>query len=315
MLDLGVNPDNIIYANPTKPLAHIRYAASKGVRMMTFDNAEELDKIKEGHPTAQMVLRVLADDSKSVCQFGKKFGVHPSFTASLLARAKELGIDVIGVSFHVGSGCFDPESFADAVRRAHLVIQEGIDLGFDMRLLDLGGGFPGLDNVDGAPFNDVAAAIRGALAELPASVRVIGEPGRFFAAPTFTLAVHVTSRRTTLSKNEEGETVKRFMYYVNDGVYGSFNCILFDHANPKAYVLRHGGRFLVNEAVDAALHGCSIWGPTCDSMDLIVRETDLPELSVGDWLYYPNMGAYTLTASSTFNGFPRPEVRYIALKD
>lgn len=97
VLDLGVDPSRIIYANPCKQASHIRYAADRGVRMMTFDNAEELHKCKKHHPNAQLVLRILTDDSRSVCRFGTKFGAALGITRGLLALAKELELDVIGV--------------------------------------------------------------------------------------------------------------------------------------------------------------------------------------------------------------------------
>lgn len=97
VLDLDVDPSRIIYANPCKQASFIRFAASKNVEMMTFDNAEELYKIKDLYPNAKLVIRILADDSKSLCKLGLKFGASLSCTASLLKTARELGLDVIGV--------------------------------------------------------------------------------------------------------------------------------------------------------------------------------------------------------------------------
>ena len=88
-----------------------------------------------------------------------------------------------------------------------------------------------------------------------------------------------------------------FKYYVNDGVYGSFNCVIFDHTTPqpKTVCLKNTQHFK-----------CSVWGPTCDGLDLIVDDRVLPEVNIGDWLFFEDMGAYTMSASSTFNGFPKP---------
>eukprot|EP00624_Nannochloropsis_granulata_P006565 evm.model.NODE_49373_length_27502_cov_28.034180.4 len=105
---------------------------------------------------------------------------------------------------------------------------------------------------------------------------------------------------------------KSFMYYVNDGVYGSFNCLLFDHAQAFPKVLAAKSRAVRHkESVWLGdWYECSVWGPTCDSMDCISKKTLLPELAIGDWLYFEEMGAYTLAAASRFNGFELSTVFY-----
>lgn len=98
-LDAGISPSKIIFANPCKQISHIRFAASKGVMMMTFDNEDELYKVKEHHPHAKMVLRILTDDSKSICRFGIKFGASLDVVPNLLNVAKEIGVDVVGIRY------------------------------------------------------------------------------------------------------------------------------------------------------------------------------------------------------------------------
>jgi len=256
MLDLGVSPSNIIYANPCKPPAHIRYARDVGVHTMTFDNADELYKVHAINPHAKMVLRILTDDSHSVCQFGVKFGAHLSVTQSLLETAKKLGLEVVGVSFHVGSGCMDPMAYDDAVRRAKIVFDQGEAMGFNMTLLDVGGGFPGTEKEAGSgyfgadhgsiTFEEIAPVLNKALDTYfpEPHVKVIGEPGRYFAAPVFTLVTCITSRRVTRGN---GDNNKSIMYYTNDGVYGSFNCLMFDHAVAKPLVLTRNNQMVSTE--------------------------------------------------------------------
>ncbi|KAJ1926844.1 Ornithine decarboxylase [Tieghemiomyces parasiticus] len=327
--------DNIVYANPCKQASHLRYSAAHGVAMMTFDNYDELVKIRRLHPRARLILRVLADDSKSVCQLGMKFGVPPHATASLLRQARELGLDVAGVSFHVGSGCRDAATFRDAVQRAHVVFQEGRALGYDMHVLDIGGGFPGWDGESDVTFIEAATVLRKALDEYfpsDAGVRIIGEPGRFFAAAAFSLAVNVIARREISGGSPAPDAPVEHSYYVNDGVYGSFNCIMFDHAvvTPEV-MIRQGtyypsgrdshrgspvleGSLVSSGTIDSAaadrLRPCKVWGPTCDGIDCINESARLPTLEVGDWLVYHNMGAYTICAASQFNGFQIPRVIY-----
>jgi ornithine decarboxylase len=103
-----------------------------------------------------------------------------------------------------------------------------------------------------------------------------------------------------------------YHYYLNDGVYGSFNCIIFDHYSPTPLVLTRKGSVYTAEHDAAAVRTtASLWGPTCDSMDCVVKEVALPELSVGDWLCFEGMGAYTSAAASNFNGLYSTRTVYI----
>ncbi|XP_055087072.1 ornithine decarboxylase isoform X2 [Periophthalmus magnuspinnatus] len=308
---LGVDPGRIIYANPCKQVSQIKYASAHGVRMMTFDSEVELMKVARYHDNAKLVLRIATDDSKAVCRLSVKFGAPLKACRGLLEKAKELGLDVIGVSFHVGSGCTDPLTYSQAISDARYVFDMGNELGFTMDLLDIGGGFPGSDDVD-LKFEEITAVINPALDKyfpVDHKLKIIAEPGRFYVASAYTLVVNIIAKKVILDddnasdEEDEGTTDRTIMYYVNDGVYGSFNCILFDHA--------HCLPSLHKPKPDEPLYPCSIWGPTCDGLDRIVEQCTLPDLQVGDWLVFENMGAYTVAASSTFNGFQRPDIHYV----
>ncbi|KAK1333290.1 hypothetical protein QTO34_006831 [Cnephaeus nilssonii] len=306
---LGVPPERIIYANPCKQVSQIKYAASNGVQMMTFDSEVELMKVARAHPKAKLVLRIATDDSKAVCRLSVKFGATLKTSRLLLERAKELNIDVIGVSFHVGSGCTDPETFVQAISDARCVFDMGAEVGFNMYLLDIG-------------VNIIAKKL--VLKEQT------GSDGRCKAE----LIAHGSgswykrwSLRLMCFLDEDESSEKTFMYYVNDGVYGSFNCILYDHAHVKpllqkvpplsvlcvrsAYCVREGRRLVMRPKPDEKYYSSSIWGPTCDGLDRIVERCGLPEMHVGDWMLFENMGAYTVAAASTFNGFQRPTIYYV----
>jgi len=290
VLGSGIAASRIIYANPTKMKSHIEYAKSSGVDLMTFDNTHELIKISECYPGARLLLRIITDDSNSICRFSTKFGAPLNDCPKLLALAKELNLNVVGISFHVGSGCMSSASFTAAIRSAHGIFKLAEDYGFKFSMLDLGGGWPGT-NSDKISFPEIANAIRPVIDQLfPMNVEVIAEPGRFFVSESHYLAVNVFAKRT-MGTDEE----KNFLYYVNDGVYQSFNCILFDHYSPTPLVLVPGSR--------SQHFRCTIFGPTCDSMDCIAKDVLMPELEVGEWLYFENMGAYTVAAASPFNGF------------
>ncbi|KAG1404489.1 hypothetical protein G6F60_004294 [Rhizopus arrhizus] len=309
VLDTGVEPSRIIYANPCKQASFIRYAAQQNVSRMTFDNAEELYKIKKLYPDAELVLRILTDDSNSLCQLGLKFGAPLDTVESLLKTAKELDLNVIGVSFHVGSGCLDASAFGDALLRARRVFDQGEQMGFNFTLLDVGGGFPGNDVKDGITFEKIAAILGPMVDTLfPPEIRVIAEPGRYYVASAFTICANVIGRRTIAPKSEQER--QQFMYYINDGMYGSFNCILFDHQVVYPKVLVKNENFIYGQQIQEELFECSVWGPTCDSIDCLNKSTMLPMLEAGDWIYYENMGAYTICAASQFNGFRKSDVIY-----
>jgi ornithine decarboxylase len=297
---------------------------------MTFDNIDELYKIARVHPGAKLLVRILADDSKSICRFGIKFGASLDAVPGLLSKAKELNLDVIGVSFHVGSGCYDPSAYADAIRRARAAFDIGKDVGYEFSMLDVGGGF------EDALFERAAAVLTEAIDQhFPdrCNLQMISEPGRFYVSNAFCLAANVIARRVKMGDivseavpddTDQPSVMCMFLLcsrphtlclifyladYINDGVYGAFNCILFDHQTVHPYVLSLNGSFHVSAS--EPLRNSSLWGPTCDSLDCISKCVALPSaLQTGDWLGFDNMGAYTICAASQFNGFEISNVIY-----
>lgn len=310
VLKMGVSPERIIYAQPCKTNSYVRYVANQGVRQMTFDNADELRKIAKLYPTAELFLRIHTDDSSSLCRLSLKFGASMDMTQGLLQTAYDLGLKVVGVSFHVGSGASDPAAFLKAVQDAHTVFQQGAALGFDMKTLDVGGGF-----CSDETFEEMAGVLRLALDEyfpVHSGISLIAEPGRFYASTAFTLACNIIARRTVENEDEDATEAAggdhSYMVYVNDGVYGNFSSIMFDHQNPIAHILHAGGKTYYNTTISKPVESngieYSIWGPTCDGIDRIsesIRFTQV--LDVGDWLYFEDMGAYTKCSATRFNGF------------
>ncbi|DAZ98124.1 TPA: hypothetical protein N0F65_003110 [Lagenidium giganteum] len=314
VLSHGVDPNDIIYANPCKQSSHIQYATSQSVDMMTFDSHDELTKIKSINPNAKVVLRLYVDDTKAICRLGTKFGAMVHDVPSILSHAQKLNLDVVGVSFHVGSGCTDVTAYSDAVKRSRKVFDIAQSMGISLSLLDIGGGFPGTETAP-ISFEACAKELQTSLAEhFPASsgVRIISEPGRFFAASTHTLAVNVIGRKLaptfdiagagpTGARSENGSP--NYMYFINDGLYGSFNCLVYDHATIQPVVVS-------DVATSKDTHLASIWGPTCDGMDCIMKDVKMPLMEIGQWICFPSMGAYTCAASSDFNGFAPPQKIY-----
>jgi len=533
--DLPRNPD-IIYANPCKSRVHLIEAVCKGIRKVTFDNAAEIVKCAEISKKIQLVLRIITDDRGSQCRLSTKFGAPRQKWRPLLATAKKHGLDVVGVSFHVGSGCRDADRYQSALKDAKEIFEMAkTEFGFNMTLLDIGGGFPGEthstwnpaaistedemveedsddegdDLIEGTEmtdtpseadqeseeerfmfFTEIADRVRPMLDEMfpeESGVRLIAEPGRYFVAAYATLVTSVVSCRdhavdstfvpesvddkaaakqleslkrnadkTVVAKrgvmfNEDGNPMyghimeemadyskmfakqqlaqqesdvyndpldlykegfntavdllgppeedqksktlhsvegmnkslvadassngansnfltfaaageaavngivlqavadsdplqDNYSYYINDGCYGGLNNLVFDHATVRARHLRidescfekvevndnnsiglrrlkkstssnmlksySSSNMLSSQSQaesDNALFASTIFGPTCDSIDVIARSVLLPKLKVGDWLYFQNMGAYTSAAASTFNGFAPSE--------
>jgi len=305
VLNLGVDPSRIIYANPCKQISALKFARAHNVKLMTFDNVSELEKIEKFFPEAELVLRIAPDDSKSLMRFGTKFGVHIEDCFDLLEMAKEMNLKVVGVSFHVGSGCFDSIAYDSALTMVKSVFDMAAKLDMKLNLVDVGGGFSGSNT---ELFEKFTAVIREKTAELfDKDVRIIAEPGRYFAASSHTLAVTVISKRIIKQEDNRqhprrtSNNMRQYNYYLADGVYGSFNNVQFDHAKPTPILLKPSNKQPTP---------CTLFGPTCDSIDVIARDTQIPELKIGDWLYFPEMGAYTTASASSFNGFCPPPVYY-----
>ncbi|XP_015113581.1 ornithine decarboxylase [Diachasma alloeum] len=303
VLEVGVDASKIIFANPAKPASHIRHAAAVGVDTMTVDNESELHKIKKLHPAAKIVIRIRCDAEVAQCQLGMKFGCDPIYEAPTLLRlAMILNLDVVGVSFHVGSGCQDPPVFRRAIGHARTLFEMAKEIGYKPYLLDLGGGYPG---DKGTCIGKIADVVNSALSEYFPNddVHIIAEPGRFYVASAFTLATSIHSKRSVRTDKMSPNSVTHNMYYINDGVYGSFNCLLYDHQHVTPIPLKSGcGKMIPS----------SIWGPTCDGLDQVVENMLMHEMELGDWIIFENMGAYTLPVASPFNGFPIPKVHVVA---
>lgn len=281
------DPSRIIFANPCKMSGQIKYARAVDVDTMTFDSDHELYKIKLYHPNARLILRIKVDDTGSRCRFGCKFGCPIDQVEGLLNIAKALSLNIVGVSFHVGSGCTDTSRYTQAIQDALNTIELAKSYGFSsVNIIDIGGGF------DINTFDSIAECVNAYISKYP-SIEWIAEPGRFMVNNSHTLVVNVIGKKSL--DNE-------FVYYLNDGVYGSFNCIFFDHALPEVcpFNERNGPRYK-----------SKIFGPTCDSIDKISDEVMLPELAIGEWCYIENFGAYTTAAASTFNGFQQTPVIYV----
>ena len=207
VVNLGVEPENILYANPCKATSQLTAASKMGVKRMTFDNVDELMKIKAECPDAKLLLRLLPNDEHAKCRLGEKYGADMADVPDLLRKAKEFGLTVEGFSYHVGSGCYHSDSFIDALRLSRAAFDLASDMEFTMSVLDIGGGFPGeteCDVEEGRPsFEVIAKRLRQEIDTLfpdGTGVDIIAEPGRFYVSSSCTLATRIIARRLTRQK-------------------------------------------------------------------------------------------------------------------
>ncbi|MEY2625370.1 MAG: type III PLP-dependent enzyme [Gammaproteobacteria bacterium] len=287
---MGVDLDLCIHTHPIKRDSDIRDALKRGVKVFVADNPDELRKFVPYAQTAEVLLRVSFRSPGAVSDLSRKFGCDPESLLALARRARDLGVKVRGLSFHVGSQAPDPGKHVEAIEAcARLLSAARRERLGPCDTLDIGGGFP-IDYASSAPsIGYFCKPIRAALAKLPKRVRIIAEPGRYIAGPSAIGVASVMGRA-----RREG----RWWYYLDDGLYGSYSGQLFDHARYPLESLKTG-----KHREPAVLAG-----PTCDSIDVITENILLPELDSGDLIVGRAMGAYTWASASEFNFFPRATV-------
>ncbi len=287
---LRVPSDRCIHTHPIKRDCDIRTALDYGVTHFVIDNEDELRKFVKYRSRTSLLIR-LAFRSDAVVDLSRKFGCEAEILPHLLDLAAALRIKVVGLSFHAGSQAANPQMHVRAIEVCRELMRDARGRGHELSLLDIGGGFP-IDYLQGTPplrIEEFCEPIRRALAPLDAGVRVIAEPGRYLSAPCALAVASVMGRA-----QRDG----RWWYYLDDGLYGSYSGQMFDHAKyPIEALVSEGPRY-----------ASVLAGPTCDSIDVIREEIDLPKLKQGDLVVGRVMGAYTWASASEFNFFPRATV-------
>lgn len=300
-INLGVDPKNIIFANPCKPVDFIKFSRSNDVDLLVVDSSYELYKIKLYHPEAKILVRIQTDDSKSKCKFNSKFGVELEAVSEIIELGKILNLNITGVSFHVGSGCEDHRVYYTALQDCRQVFEIAKSVDIEMTIVDIGGGFPGTEKAK-VPFERMAEEINRGIDELfydLPNVKFIAEPGRYFVASSHTIVCSIINKKEKTNK-ETGEKV--YTYYISDGVYKSFSNTIYDYAQPE---------FIPFNERNEKTYESILYGESCDSLDIISRGCQLPSLAIGESIVVNNMGAYTTASSTEFNGFSKAELYYI----
>jgi ornithine decarboxylase len=290
-----LNNHDVLFANPCKTPSDIKVAKDLKIPWVTADSVEELQKMDQAGYRPEVLLRVAVDDSSASCAFSAKFGLEPYGVEEVAKAAKDLKISIVGLSFHVGSGSKSPDAFMTAIEVTKNIWKELYKkyLVYNFKTLDIGGGWSSEPNIFRA---QAAAAKKGMIEGIQPSF-YIAEPGRFYAAPVQDLYVKVVGKKPKAGGG--------WRYTLDESVYGQFSCIPYDHAEPKMYRIsldKNHGRCVRSKTP------ATIFGRTCDSLDWICNASHMEELNIGDWLYIPNMGAYTTATATEFNGFPKPEM-------
>ncbi|MCA9127549.1 MAG: type III PLP-dependent enzyme [Planctomycetales bacterium] len=284
----GFSPEQMLHTHPCKTEFNLRSCYDAGIRWFVYDNALEAQKIANLTPDVNLLLRMAVSVSSSVVNLSAKFGAAVDDALSVLLAAKSLGLKVRGISFHVGSQCLNPTDYTAALKEIRWVWDAAVKHGFDLEVLDIGGGFPAPYRHDAPTIEEfcgvVAAGINEHFGDLP--IRLIAEPGRGMCAESTTLITKVIgkSRRWGMP-----------WYFLDDGLYGSFSGKLFDHTDFPLIYEGMGTR---------ELSSCVVAGPTCDSSDVVSTDQLLPDLEIGELILVPCMGAYTSASASPFNGLP-----------
>ena len=288
-LSLMGKGDDIIYANPCKSDRDLEYAKQHGSPLTVVDSAEEVYKLKAYNYEGGALVRIRVDDTGSIMPFGAKFGLTPSSVGALGDWARKCGIPLRGISFHVGSCSKDHRAHSNGIETAIQCAKALREHGHNADIIDIGGGFMPFTG----SFTLASSNIRQTIRERgDAGLRFIAEPGRFFATESQDLFVQVIGKKPAFGGG--------WRYTIDESLYGQFTGILFDQQTPRWV------RIPRKEGETRPRTRGILFGRTCDSLDVIARSEEMEELHIGDWLWFPHMGAYTTVTASEFNGFPKP---------
>jgi ornithine decarboxylase len=283
--------DKIIYANPTKPKETLR-ALDRYKPLVTYDNLGELKKISQYAPHAGVVLRLRVPNTGSMVELSSKFGCDPGEAVDLILAAFDQGLVVEGISFHVGSQCTNFQNFVQALEISAAIMREAKSRGREIKILDIGGGFPAPYDRHVKPFSALAKKINTEIDRLFATdIQILAEPGRFLVATAATSIARVIGKAV-----RDGKTC----YYIDDSVYHTFSGIIFDHCQYHLKAFKKGKTEV-----------CAVFGQTCDSLDTISFSEELPPLEIEDLVYSENIGAYSSASATCFNGFQPAKILHL----
>lgn len=282
---LGVDGSRMIYANPMKTVNGLRACRNAGVGKMTFDSAGEIDKMARECPGATVLLRIRIDNSSAHVDLNKKFGAAREQALELLLKARDAGLDAAGIAFHVGSQTTSADPYLYALDIAHEIFEEAAAAGMQLRIMDIGGGFPIPEPKVRFNLQEMLNQINARLDEDFPGVEIWAEPGRFICGTAVNLITSV------IGVTERGGQP---WYFLDEGLYGTFSGVLFDQWDFKLISFKEGEQVAATFA-----------GPSCDSLDIMFRGKMTVRQEEGDLILVPICGAYTSASATTFNGFSK----------
>jgi ornithine decarboxylase len=284
--------DKVIYANPIKPVETLALL-DEYKPLVTFDNFDEIVKIRAHAPHAGLVLRLKVPNTGAMVELSSKFGASPGEAVDLILEADRRGLVVEGISFHVGSQTTNYTNYVEALNLTADIYKEANSRGYTrMNLVDIGGGFPAPYDSSVRPFRELARIINSEIKRLfPPHIEILAEPGRFFVATAGYSVAKIIGKAVRDGKPS---------YYINDGVYHTYSGQIFDHAKYPVKAFKRGKTKL-----------SAVFGPTCDALDVISMAENLPNLERDDFVYSEMIGAYTYASATTFNGFSPATVVHV----
>lgn len=285
--EMGIAGDRMVYANPVKTTSGMAVANKAGVHKFTYDCESEIYKMAQAVPGGSVLLRVRVDNSKAHVDLNKKFGAHPDDALRLLLLARDQGLKVDGLCFHVGSQSKSAAIYVEAIELFRKLFDQAAEAGLPLSVLDIGGGFP-IPEIDAViDLVEMFTSIRQALEEHFPHTEIWCEPGRFICGTTVNLITRVIGVQ---QRNNQQ------WYFLDEGLYGTFSGVIFDQWD-----------FELESFKEDAKIPATFAGPSCDSLDIMFRDKLIAPLAVEDLILVPNCGAYTSASATVFNGFSKAQ--------
>ncbi len=297
-LKAGALPEHISFGNTVKRWQDVVAAHKKGITLFSVDAEEEIEKVAKHAPGSKVFIRILIRSTEAEWPLSRKFGCSSSMVIPLMHVAKQHGVEPVGVSFHVGSQTRHPHMWYDILDFVSGIWNNAKEEGFNLTLLNIGGGFPAYYGVDITEPEEYGSTIIDAVKERFGDVEyIMAEPGRGLVGNAGAIAAEVL----LVSRKHDDDPVR--WVYLNIGKFHGL-------AETEQEAIKY--QFLTPDTDANDTAPCILAGPTCDSADVLYEKNkvELPtDLTSGDKFIILNCGAYTTTYSSVaFNGFPPLEV-------